>query len=82
MREIWGVRPLVCVPLERAISFADEVVPWLVAIAQQGWGFGLQAYGRTDVTRNRFAATMVVCLDHKKTSPRNRVSHLAVRPGR
>lgn len=54
MKEVEGVKPLVCIPLERAISYADEVVPWLVGLGQQGWVFGFRGYGRTDVTRNEF----------------------------
>lgn len=63
MREVDGVRPMVGVPLERAISHADQVVPWLVGIAQQGWAFVFQGFGRTDVTRNRMAEHFIECKD-------------------
>lgn len=49
------VRPIVAIPLERSISYADEVFPWLVSVAQQGYPFAFQPYGRVDVVRNRFA---------------------------
>jgi len=49
------VRPLVGVLLERAISYADEVYPWIVALGQQRWPLVNTGYGRTDVTRCNMA---------------------------
>ena len=48
-------RPIIGIPMERTISYADTVVPWLLGLAQQGWPFIQQGYTRTDVARNRFA---------------------------
>lgn len=50
-----SIVPAVGIPLERAISNASEVTPWLVAVAQQGWPFISQSYTRTDMARNLFA---------------------------
>jgi len=54
MRDYKGIRPIVGIPLERAISFADQVYPWMMAIAQQ-WPICVQSYQRVDKGRNIFA---------------------------
>jgi len=53
MRDYKGIRPAVGIPKERAISYADEVYPWIVATAQQ-WPIINLSYGRTDWARNEF----------------------------
>jgi len=54
MRDYKGIRPAVGIPMERAISYADQVYPWLMATAQQ-WPIINLAYMRTDMARNNFA---------------------------
>jgi glycosyltransferase involved in cell wall biosynthesis len=53
----WGddVRPIIGVPLERCVPYADETFWAFIAIAQQGWPFIKLPYTRVDVARNQFA---------------------------
>lgn len=53
----WGedVRPVIGVPIERCIPYADETFWAFMALAQQGWPFIKLPYTRTDVARNKFA---------------------------
>ena len=53
------VRPLVGVLLERAISNADEVYPWIIALGQQRWPIVDTGYGRTDVSRCTMVENML-----------------------
>jgi len=76
-------QPLVGVPLERAISDAEVVYPWLMALGQQGWPIVSTGYGRTDVTRNRMAEhllespqTHLVMLDIDHDHPQDVVARL------
>jgi glycosyltransferase involved in cell wall biosynthesis len=57
----WGddVRAIIGVPIERAISYADEVFWAFISIAQQGWPFIKLPYTRIDVARNKFAMHML-----------------------
>jgi hypothetical protein len=48
-------RPVVAIPMERTISYADKVFWPFLAIAQQGWPFIRFNYGRTDLVRNKYA---------------------------
>ena len=45
--------------LERSISYADEVIPWIVGLAQQGIPFLKFPYGRTDLVRNKMALSLL-----------------------
>jgi glycosyltransferase involved in cell wall biosynthesis len=53
----WGedVRPIIGVPLERTVPYADETFWAFIAIAQQGYPFIQLPYTRVDVARNKFA---------------------------
>lgn len=53
----WGddVRPVIGVPIERCIPYADETFWAFMALAQQGWPFIKLPYTRVDVARNKFA---------------------------
>jgi len=55
VREFEGVRPLVGIPIERAISYAPVVRSWMMGIAQQGWPQVALDYNRTDVARHLMA---------------------------
>lgn len=76
-------RPIIGVPLERAISHADKVFWPFISIAQQGWPFMQVPYGRTDLVRNKMAQhllashfTHVVMLDVDHVHPENIVQRL------
>ena len=67
-------RPVLGIPLERAISHADKVFYDFLAIVQQGFPVIAASYGRTDVVRNKFALhtlsadvthLVMLDLDHK-----------------
>ncbi|GEM_PF-3579223 len=69
-------RPLVFVPLERNLSFADRTLPRFVALGQMGAHFAWIEYGRTDVVRNVAAArflttdfTHLIMLDSDQEHP-------------
>lgn len=49
------LRPVIGIPMERAISHADKVFFNFIGIAQHGIPFIKSDYGRTDLGRNRFA---------------------------
>jgi hypothetical protein len=80
------VCPIVGIPLERAISYADEVFWNFVIIAQQGWPFIRLPYTRVDVARNKMADhllrseyTHLVMLDLDHAHPANVVGRLCQR---
>lgn len=80
------VRPIVGVPMERAISYADEVFWSFIALAQQGYPFIRLPYTRVDVARNKFALhllktdyTHLVMLDLDHAHPANVVERLCAR---
>jgi len=80
-----GFVPVIGVPLERSISYADDVFPWIVGLAQQGWAFAHQGYNRTDVARNHFAKhllsddrfTHLIMLDLDHRHPLNIIQRFA-----
>lgn len=53
------MKPAVAILMERTISYADEVMPWIVGVAQYRYPMLFLPYGRTDTTRNRYAKTML-----------------------
>lgn len=76
-------RPVVGVPLERAMSYVDKVIWPLLAIAQQGWPFIRMNYGRTDLVRNKMVQqllgshfTHLVMLDVDHIHPEDIVQRL------
>lgn len=83
--EAWEYpRILVGVPLERAMSFTEGVFYNFWSIAQQGVPIIQMPYGRIDVTRNKFAVSLLqsdfthllmLDIDHKH--PKNIVQRLA-----
>jgi len=80
------IKPVVAIPLERSISYSDDVFPWLVAVAQQGWKFLFLPYTRIDTARNRFGlhflktdATHLVMLDIDHRHPFDVVQKLVAR---
>lgn len=85
MREFEGIRPLVGILWERVVPFSDEVMPWVIGIAQQGWPITFVGYQRTDVARNMMAwalmdneieATHLVMLDLDHRHPLGIVAQL------
>lgn len=81
------ILPIIGIPLERSISHASRVIPWIATIAQKGYAFAFLPYGRTDVTRNRFAVhllenpkfTHLVMLDLDHEHPPDIVERLCQR---
>lgn len=74
MTSHFGITPIVAVPCERTISYAEDVFPWIIKIAAQGWAWMEPKYGRTDRNRihycnhlldnPRFTHIVMLDLDH------------------
>ena len=74
-RSYEGITPIISLPLERATSYSEIVMPWVISLAQQGWAFIDPAYRRTDLNRNmacyhlldnpRFTHLIMLDMDHK-----------------
>ena len=93
-RSYEGITPIVGLPLERATSYSEIVMTWLISLAQQGWAFIDPHYRRTDLTRNLYSYhlldnpkfTHIVMLDMDHRHPPDIVAKLcksvAEDPGR
>ena len=93
-RSYEGIKPIVGLPLERATSYSEIVMTWLISLAQQGWAFIDPHYRRTDLTRNLYSYhlldnpkfTHIVMLDMDHRHPPDIVAKLcksvAEDPGR
>ena len=83
-RSYGDITPIVALPLERATSYSEIVLPWIISIAQQGWAFIDPSYRRTDLARNhacyhlldnpRFTHVVMLDMDHRH--PRDIVGKL------
>lgn len=51
-------RVLLCIPIERAISYAEKVFFQFAAIFSQGPAFAEAPYGRIDIVRNNFVVNL------------------------
>ncbi len=83
-RSYEGITPIVALPLERATSYSEIVMPWIISLSQQGWAFIDPSYKRTDLARNHFCYhlldnprfTHIVMLDMDHQHPRDIVLKL------
>ena len=73
-RQYKGITPIIGLPLERSLSYAERVLPWIIQLAQQGWAFIDPARRRTDLNRimycmhlldnPRFSHLVMLDIDH------------------
>jgi hypothetical protein len=53
------MRPVIAIPMERTLAYADKVIWSWLKMAQRGFPFIKQGYQRTSLARNRFAIQLL-----------------------